>query len=76
MGSDGQPLGIRLDADLPPGSHTFGLSGLIELSTINRAVGIMIDRGHHPDEVHATLRRLAAASGLAPHAFALRLLED
>jgi hypothetical protein len=37
---------------------------------------MMIDRGHHPGEVHATLRRHAAAAGLTPHAFALRLLED
>jgi len=76
VGADGQPAGISLDTDLPPSSHTFGLSGLSELSTINRAVGMMIDRGHHPGEVHATLRRHAAAAGLAPHAFALRLLED
>ena len=76
IGGDGQPAGISLDTDLPPSSQTFGLSGLSELSTINRAVGMMIDRGHHPGEVHATLRRHAAAAGLAPHAFALRLLED
>ncbi len=76
IGADGQPAGISLDTDLPPSSRTFGISGLSELSTINRAVGMMIDRGHHPGEVHATLRRHAAAAGLAPHAFALRLLED
>lgn len=70
----GQP-GILLDTDLPTGGLRSGLTGVAELSTVNRAVGRLIDTGHHPDEVHATLRRQAAAAGLAPHALASRYLQ-
>ena len=37
-----------------------GFSGLSEYATINRAVGVLIDRGHHPDHAGAELRRAAA----------------
>lgn len=65
---------IVLDADLPPPTTASGLVGLDELSTVERAVGIMIDHGHHPDQAHATLRRDAAAAGVEPHIYAARLL--
>ena len=65
---------IVLDADLPPPTTTSGLVGLDELSMVERAVGIMIDHGHHPDRAHATLRRDAAAAGVLPHIYAARLL--
>ena len=65
---------VVLDLDLPPSTRTSGLSGLTELSTINRAIGMMIETGHHPDDAHATLRRHAAAVGLDPHDWAVRLL--
>lgn len=74
---DGQEDGQRpilLDADLPPPTLTSGLTGLHELSTINQAVGTLIEQGHQPDQVHATLRRHAAAAGLEPHSYAARLL--
>ena len=67
--------GITLDADLPPRSGVSGMLGLEELSTINRAVGFLIDRGHLPAEAHDTIHRGALAAGLAPHLFARRLLE-
>jgi hypothetical protein len=65
---------IVLDADLPPPTTRSGLVGLDELSTVERAVGIMIDHGHHPDHAHATLRREAGAAGVEPHIYAARLL--
>jgi hypothetical protein len=65
---------IELDADLPPGTRVSGLSGLADLSTINRAVGVLIADGHHPDDAHDTLRRQAASAGLEPHAWAVRVL--
>ena len=68
------PPSIRLDADLPPGSRTFGLDGVAELSTINEAVGVLIDQGHDPDHAHEDLRGDAARAGLEPHAWAARLL--
>jgi hypothetical protein len=65
---------IRLDADTPPRTRGFSLSGLTELSAIDRAVGAMIVQGHHPDHAYATLRRAAARAGLEPHAWAADLL--
>lgn len=65
---------IVLDADLPPPTTMSGITGLEELSMVERAVGIMIDHGHHPDDAHATLRRKAAVAGVDPHIYAARLL--
>jgi hypothetical protein len=70
---DGHHL-IVLDADLPPPTTRSGLIGLDELSTVNRAVGILIDQGHHPNQAHATLRRNAAEAGVEPHIYAARLV--
>lgn len=65
---------IVLDADLPPTTTMSGLVGLDQLSTVERALGIMIDHGHHPDHADATLRREAGAAGVEPHIYAARLL--
>lgn len=73
-GVNASPLMIVLDVDLPPATRSSGVAGLAELSTISRATGVMIDRGHHPDDVDDTLRRHAAAADLCPHAYAVRLL--
>ena len=70
---DGDQL-IVLDADLPPPSAISGLVGLDELTMINRAVGILIDQGHHPNKAHAALLGHAAAAGVQPHIYAARLL--
>jgi hypothetical protein len=67
---------IVLDADLPPPTTRSGLVGLDERSTIDRALGVLIDQGHHPDGDQATLRHLAAAAGVEPHVYAARLLRD
>jgi hypothetical protein len=70
---DGDPL-IVLDDDLPPPSAISGLVGLDELTMINRAAGILIDQGHHPNQAHAALLGHAAAAGVQPHIYAARLL--
>ena len=67
---------IVLDADLPPTTTRSGLIGLDERSTIDRALGVMIDHGHHPDRAPATLRRQATAAGVEPHIYAARLLRN
>ena len=72
-GRDGDAL-IVLDADLPPPTAISGLVGLDELTMINRAVGILIDQGHHPNQAHAALLGHAAAAGVYPHTYAARLL--
>jgi len=50
---------ITLDADLPPSTLLSGVTGLAELSTTNRASGIMIAQGHHSGRAGDTLRRNA-----------------
>jgi hypothetical protein len=65
---------IVLDADLPPPTTMSGMVGLDDLMTINRAVGILIDQGHHPNQAHAALLSRAAAAGVDAHIYAARLL--
>ena len=64
-----------LDADLPPPTTISGLVGLDELTAINRAVGILIDQGQHPNQAHAALLGHAAAAGVEPHIYAAGLLQ-
>jgi hypothetical protein len=66
---------VELDADLPLPA-TSGLTGLDDLATLHRALGHLIDQGHHPDTVEAALRSLASAAGVAPLAFARLLLRS
>ena len=61
---------IILDADLLPSPLASGVSGLSELSTINRAIGVLIGHGQHPDDAADTLRR----DGLELDSYAARLL--
>jgi hypothetical protein len=72
--ADHVPARIQLDADPPPPTRGFSLSGLAELSAIERAVGVLIVQGHHPDHAHRTLRRDAARAGLEPHDWAAAVL--
>jgi hypothetical protein len=65
---------IVLDADLPPRTTRSGITGLDERSTIDRAVGFLIDRGHQPDDARAQLRREAAVAGVDPRVYAARVL--
>jgi hypothetical protein len=65
---------LVLDADVPAPRFASGLFGLSELSAVNRALGVMIDQGHHPDHVYETLRREATAAGVETHVYAARML--
>ena len=65
---------IRLDADPLLRTRGFSMSGLSEMSTIDRAIGAMIVQGHHPDHAYATLRRDAARAGMEPHTWAAQFL--
>lgn len=73
---NGHRPAVELDADLPPASVVSGLSGLTEYATINRAVGVLIDRGHLPDHARAALSRAAATDGLGLSDYAARLLRE
>jgi hypothetical protein len=65
---------ITLDADVPPNPLVSGVPGLSELSNINRAIGLLIGHGHHPDHAGEILRCHASIEGLEPHSYAARLL--
>lgn len=66
---------IVLDADLPPITLEAGLTGLDDVSAINRAVGILMNQGHHPHQAHAELHRQATAAGVETLIYAARLLK-
>jgi hypothetical protein len=69
-----QADGLRLDENLATGV-TSGLTGVEELSKINRAIGVLIDRGHTVAESHQYLQRQANAARVRVHQAAERLLE-
>jgi hypothetical protein len=71
---DGQRRTIELDADLPPPSRTSGLTGLAELTALNRAIGILVDQGHDIEQSHQLLRSVAAAAGVEPQIYAARII--
>jgi hypothetical protein len=68
------PISLVLDGDLSPDLADSGLTGLPELSSINRALGILIDRGHNAGDAYDILRLEATAAGVATHVFAARKL--
>jgi hypothetical protein len=72
---DGPRRAVALDIDLPPITLVSGFLGLTEYETVNRAIGMLIERGQEPAEARATLHRDAQASGLAVHRYADQLLE-
>ena len=65
---------LVLDGDVPAAKAASGLFGLSGFSAVNRAVGIMIDRGHDPDHAYESLRLEATAAGVELHVFAARML--
>jgi hypothetical protein len=66
--------GIVVDDDRRPTTLHPGLTGAAELSTINRAVGILIGSGYHPEDAHGELERRAAAAGVTVLAIATQLV--
>ena len=76
LGDGHQPRpAVALDIDLPPMTLVSGFVGLTEYETVNRALGMLIQRGQQPAEARATLHREARSNGLAVHRYADRLLE-
>jgi hypothetical protein len=59
-------LSIRVDDPMQPTTMSSGLVGAAELSTINRALGILIGEGHsYPEAARAELARLAEKEGVS-----------
>jgi hypothetical protein len=71
---DGQRRTIELDADPPPLSRTSGLTGLAELTALNRAIGMLVDQGHDIEQAHQLLGRDAAAAGVELQIYAARII--
>lgn len=71
---DGHRKVIELDVDLPPLSHVSGLTGVAELTVLNRAIGMLMAQGHDIEQARQVLRREAAAAGVEPHIYAARIL--
>ena len=65
---------LLLDADVPLNPAVSGVIGLSEMSAVDRAVGIMIERGHHPDVAYDALIEQAAVAGVAIHVYAVQML--
>lgn len=63
--------GSTLLVVVPGGS---GITGLHELTLVNQAVGVLLDRGHTPEEARAKLRCHAESAGLSVHQVADQLL--
>jgi hypothetical protein len=71
---DGQPNSIALDSDFPLVSPVSGLTGLTELTVLNRAIGMLVDQGHDIEQAHQVLRQDAVAAQVEPHIYATRIL--
>ncbi|HSU36487.1 MAG TPA: hypothetical protein VLJ88_12590 [Propionibacteriaceae bacterium] len=70
------PGTIVLDEDTSlPGSES-GLSGAAESSTVNQAIGVLIDRGYTPTTAGAHLKRQAGEMMLDLHHAATRVLQS
>jgi hypothetical protein len=65
---------LRLDDDLTPATLGSGLRGVTELALINRAIGLLIGRGHTPEEARAHLEGRAAQSRLKVFQVAAHLI--
>jgi hypothetical protein len=73
---DGPRSAIELDNDLPLVAPVSGLTGLADLTVLNRAIGMLVDQGHELEQAHQMLRRDAAAARLAPQIYAARILRQ
>jgi hypothetical protein len=71
---DGHRKVIELDVDLPPRSRVSGLTGLAELTVLNRAIGMLVAQGHDIGQAYQVLRREAAAAGVEPHIYAAQIV--
>jgi hypothetical protein len=74
MHVDGHRRVIELDVDLPPRSRVSGLTGLVELTVLNRAIGMLVAQGDDIEQAHQVLRREAAAARVEPHIYAAQIL--
>ena len=75
-GSEAVASGIRLDQDLRPTTLTSGLAGVAEVSTLNQAIGVLIEQGYEPDHAHHEITRRATVAGVTVLVCAAELLHS
>jgi hypothetical protein len=73
---DGSDSAIELDNDLPLVAPVSGLTGLADLTVLNRAIGMLVDHGYDIVDAHQVLRRDAAAARVAPQIYAAEMLHQ
>ena len=73
---DGHRRVIELDTDLPLLSRVSQLTGLAELTVLNRAIGMLIQQGHDTEQARQVLRQEATAAGVEPHVYAARMVRE
>ena len=75
----GFALGLGLDAltldehRIPPGEGS-SRTGLVDMSQVNQAIGILIERGHTPERAGTELRRYARLAQITAPAAARQLI--
>jgi len=70
------PGAIVLDEDTVAPTSESGLTGAAESSTVNQAIGVLLDRGYTPATASAQLRREADETMLDLHLAATRVLKS
>ncbi len=70
------PSGFVLDQHLPPALLSGSDRTLRDTSAVNQAIGLLIGRGHDPEQARAELDALALAAGTDARTEALRLLDE
>jgi len=66
---------VGLDLDLDPRARSGVATPLSSLSSIDQAIGVLVGRGHTPEETLVELETLAARFGGDRHAAALEILD-
>jgi hypothetical protein len=68
------PDTLVLDAHLTPSFKNVGLDGLADMTHINQAIGILIERGHTPAGARAELQHLAGQAETTVRVIAHQLI--
>jgi hypothetical protein len=70
-----EPDELTLDAHLTPANHHSGVTGLVDMSHINQAIGILIERGHTPHSASTELQHLASQAETTVRVAAHQLIQ-
>jgi hypothetical protein len=71
-----KPDAVQLDQHLTPPDPALGAAGLATMSRRNQAIGILLDRGHDPDDILTELHRLARLDAISVETAVQQLIES